>query len=123
MQVLIKKNKNMKFENLKEGLFVKYEIEQIFANNNIYGKVVFMNENMVRILTYDDFEQFEFNRNEIESMKIKEIYGADLRQYLEMRKEILIELLDEIKTSYDKNVVDINIDLSKLNTCINDLKS
>lgn len=113
----------MRFEQLKQGLFVKYENKQIFRNYHIYGRVMYMNESFVRILNYDDFEQFEFTKDEIESMEINEIYGSELMQYLVMRKETLTELLDEVKVKHAKEIVDINYDISKLDVCINDLKS
>lgn len=112
----------MKFAQLKEGLFVKYENKQVFSNYMIYGRVIYINDSFVRILNYDDFEQFEFTKDEIESMEIVEIYGTELMQYLVMRKEVLTELLDEIRVKHVKEVSDINYDISKLDTCINDLK-
>ncbi|MBK7362861.1 MAG: hypothetical protein IPJ01_11235 [Micavibrio sp.] len=114
----------MKFEQLKEGLFIKYLNERIVIRDTyVYGRVMFMNDEKVRVLTYDDFEQVEFRKNDVENMSIIEIYGTELMQYLVMRKDILTELLDEVRMNHAKEVVDINYDISKLDVCINDLKS
>lgn len=113
----------MRFEQLKQGLFVKYENKNSFSKYMIYGRIMYLNDSFVRILNYDDFHQFEFDKTEIESMEINEIYGSELMQYLVIRKEVLTELLDEVRMKHSKEIVDINYDISKLDVCINDLKA
>ena len=117
--------KKLEWNDFKVGMFIEWK--DIVCQKGAYGMVTSVADNSISILSYSSLKINKIQIEWWESGTYVEhypVYNTDkLKQYLEIRKEVLTDLLDEINTKHNKEIVDISSYISQLDTCIKDLKS
>jgi hypothetical protein len=105
----------MKFEDLKQGSFIKWEANRMYKSWNTFGKVLLIAEDNITILTYDDFKETTISKHgdalkgEISLCDEEEVFD-----YMQLRMTRLNAKKIEIEIEFNKEIHLIDKQIAKL---------
>ena len=105
----------MKFEDLKEGGYIKWVADWMFKSWNTYGKVILLTEDEITIETYDDFKKTTISKSgEALQDEITPATKNDVIDYLELSTAKLNTRLTELTIEYRKSAREIENKIDKI---------
>jgi len=115
--------KKLEFKDFKKGMFIRFE--EGINKNRIYGRVMDVSDTVLKILSFENLIVSEIELKYFERGTFVDyyaVYNTDkLKQYLLLRKEVLLDIVEELKTEHFKKIAEFNYDISRLDVCINHL--
>lgn len=109
----------MKFEDLKQGSFIKWSANRMFKAWNTFGKVISITEDEVTVMTYDDFKETKLGKGgDAVREEISLCDKNDVSDYLQVRVAKLNTKKVELEVEFKKGTRLIDEQITKLSECV-----